>query len=190
MHDTDFSLLLQFQNDDLMKGMHDADFSLLLQSQNDDLMKAKVLPIENILWAIYKIFFEDPYRHLKRLLEVRTDLLVMTQATSLVHCYQLGDICVLRDKDYLWKWVTDNLSSAYTRAFFATTPEVKDIINALKLLFGDNKPNKTQSDVDSSNNRLYLNLMIENLKKFQRRGKKKESQINLKGETQQKPMIF
>ncbi|CAG8780383.1 43657_t:CDS:2, partial [Gigaspora margarita] len=170
----DFSLLLQSQNNDPIKGILISRFkqywefsireeensadqqsaeSLIaeiidslekLHSKISETLKlAKVSPIEDISWAIYTMFFENPYRHLKRTLNACTDLLIMIHAMSLVHCYQL--------------------------AFSVTAPEVKDSIDALKLLFEDNKSNKTQPD---------------------REGKNKESQINSKGETQQKPMIF
>ncbi|CAG8608210.1 11407_t:CDS:2 [Dentiscutata erythropus] len=192
MRDTDFSLLLQSQSDDPMQGILISRFKRYwelsaeeessaeqqsterqianimdsMQKLNSETSEtpnlATVSPIEDISWAIYAMFFENPYLHLKKTLDVRTDLLVMTHATSLVHCYQLGGICVHRDEDYLMKWAADNPNSAYSRAFL----------------------------VDSPKNRLYLNLMIENLKMFQRGKKDKESQTNSEGETRKKPLIF
>ncbi|CAG8695908.1 5906_t:CDS:2, partial [Dentiscutata heterogama] len=220
MRDTDFSLLLQSQNDDPMQGILISRFKryweLSVEEESSaeqqsterqiaDIMDsmekwdsetsetpnlATVSPIEDISWAIYTMFFENPYRHLKRTLDVRTDLLVMTHATSLVHCYQLGGICVHRDEDYLMKWAADNPNSAYSRAFLVTEQDVKDGIDVLKPLVEENKSNKTQPVVDSPKNRLYLNLMIENLKMFQRGRKDKESQTNSEGETRKKPLIF
>ncbi|CAG8753388.1 18409_t:CDS:2, partial [Racocetra fulgida] len=139
----------------------------------------KASPIDDILWAIYAMFFEKPYHHLKKMLDERTDLLVMTHATSLVHY-----------EDYLMKWAADNLDSAYERAFVVTKQDVSDLV---KLSPEENKSNsnKTQPITDSPKNKTFNNLTMENFKWIQNRKKiDKKSQTNSAEETEDKPPIF
>ncbi|CAG8716643.1 26586_t:CDS:2 [Dentiscutata erythropus] len=149
------------------------------------LSKNKVAPIEDLSWAIYAMFFESPYNHFKKTLDERTDLLMMTHATSLVHFYQLSGICVHQDEEYLIQWAADNPSSAYARAFLIREPDVKDPIKALTDTV--NKIKSQGSDLDREmlervlNKELniedlvtrdkeakFISHLLENLKKFQR----------------------
>ncbi|CAG8636540.1 5221_t:CDS:1 [Ambispora leptoticha] len=131
----------------------------------------KVLPIEDLSWALYSMFFEGPYNHFKKTFDARTDLLVMTHSTSLVHFYQLSGICVYQDEEYLIKWAADNPNSAYARAFLITEPEVKEGVEALSKV------------VES----LYLTFVRENLQKIHR-GKKIDNES--KGKTEDYSDIF
>ncbi|CAG8586408.1 15452_t:CDS:1 [Cetraspora pellucida] len=218
MRDTEFSFLLRLQNEDPMQGILVSKFkqywvlrkeikenSVDQQSTAKQIAKimestgksnfkktklTKVSPIDDISWAIYAMFFEKPYRHLKKTLDERTDLLVMTHATSLVHCYQLSGICVHRDEDYLMKWAVDNPNSAYGRAFVVTE---QDVIDFVKPSPEENVSNsdETQQVADPPNSKTFHNLTMDNFKTFQK-GKKndKESQTNSAGETKNKPLIF
>ncbi|CAG8807428.1 hypothetical protein C2G38_2042907 [Gigaspora rosea] len=110
----------------------------------------------------------------------------MTHATSLVHCYQLSGICVHRDKDFLKRWAINNLDFVYSK-FLITEDDVNNI-DILKPMTEENKSNKSQPTVDSPKKKSLLNLMIENIKKFQRGDK--ESQTNTEGEIRKKSLIF
>ncbi|CAG8743698.1 7112_t:CDS:1, partial [Racocetra persica] len=215
MRDTEFSFLLQSQNEDPMQGILVSKFKQYWTLQKEDsedqqstekqiakIMEsmgkskfknpklAKTSPIDDISWAIYAMFFEKPYHHLKKTLDERTDLLVMTHATSLVHCYQLSGICVHRDEDYLMKWAVDNPDSAYGRAFVVTEQDVSDLIKPSP---EENKSNsnKTQQIADSTKNKTFYNLTMENFKWIQNRKKNdKESQTNSAEEAEDKPPIF
>ncbi|CAG8702843.1 14512_t:CDS:1 [Cetraspora pellucida] len=110
--------------------------------------KYKVAPIEDISWAIYAMFFEDPYYHFKKTLDERTDLLMMTHATSLVHFYQLSGICVHQDEEYLIRWAVDNPNSSYARAFLIREFDVKDSVEALINVV--NQLKSQNSEIDST----------------------------------------
>ncbi|CAG8495794.1 6642_t:CDS:1 [Ambispora leptoticha] len=134
----------------------------------------KVLPIEDLSWALYAMFFEGPYNHFKKTFDARTDLLVMTHSTSLVHFYQLSGICVYQDEKYLIKWAADNPNSAYARAFLITEPEVKVGINALSKVVGSR----------------YLDFVRENLQKIQRGKKADKESKELQTKTEKNSTIF
>ncbi|CAG8687723.1 7800_t:CDS:2 [Cetraspora pellucida] len=144
---------------------------------------AKVPPIDDISWAIYAMFFEKSYSLLKETLDERTDLVVLTHATSLVHCYQLSGICVHRDEDYLMKWAADNPNSAYGRAFVVTEQDVIDLVKP--------SPDETQQIADFPKRKTFHDLTMDNFKMFQK-GKKNgnELQTNSAGEIKNKPFIF
>ncbi|CAG8678329.1 36706_t:CDS:1, partial [Gigaspora margarita] len=152
------------------------------------LTENKVAPIEDLSWAIYAMFFEDPYYHFKKTLDERTDLLMMTHATSLVHFYQLTGICVHQDEDYLIQWAADHQDSAYTRAFLVREPDVKDGIKVLADTVNQIKSQGTDKDrellervvkgelnmsdiINRDKEAKFISRLLENLQKFQR-GKK------------------
>ncbi|RHZ44649.1 hypothetical protein Glove_714g30 [Diversispora epigaea] len=177
MRDTAFSSLLQTQSDDPMKGLLVTRFERYWKNRNKNLIDQetaenqiakimvrmgktnyknssstnKVPPIEDILWALYTMFFDRPYNHFKETLDGRTDLLMMTHATSLVHFYQLSSICVHQDIGYLMKWAANNPNSEYARAFLVKEEDVLDSINAL-----------LRVDIDS----VFMINSIQNLQKF------------------------
>ncbi|CAG8779634.1 2792_t:CDS:1, partial [Cetraspora pellucida] len=156
----------------IMKNIREKSISKRFSSN-----KNKVSPIDDLSWAIYAMFFEDPYCHFKKTLDERTDLLMMTHATSLVHFYQLSGICVHQDEEYLMRWAADNPKSAYARAFLIREPEVKDSIEAL-----DNVVNKNGVDDDGAKNLRFISYLSDNLKKFQR-GKKNNNDSSEVNET-------
>ncbi|CAG8551267.1 31866_t:CDS:2 [Racocetra persica] len=162
--------------------------------------KNKVAPIEDLSWAIYAMFFEDPYNYFKKTLDERTDLLMMTHATSLVHFYQLSGICVHQDEEYLIRWAADNPNSAYARAFLIREFDVKDSIDALinvvnQLKSQDSEIDNTElleSVLNSGSNIIngavakkvkFISHLLKNLKKFQR-GKKTNEGLSSGSETE------
>ncbi|RIB08936.1 hypothetical protein C2G38_2251689 [Gigaspora rosea] len=170
------------------------------------LTENKVAPIEDLSWAIYAMFFEDPYIHFKKTLDERTDLLMMTHATSLVHFYQLSGICVHQDEDYLVQWAADHQDSAYARAFIVREPDVKDSIKALTDTVNQIKSQGTDQDrellervvngeLDASDiiNRdkeaKFISRLLENLKKFQR-GKRSNNNNSSEDNTDLESTIF
>ncbi|CAG8652394.1 17231_t:CDS:1, partial [Acaulospora colombiana] len=189
MRDTVFSSLLQAQSDDPMQGIliskferywrHRSKDSKEQQNTESQIAKimtsmgktnnkkpfsmSKVSPIEDLSWALYAMFFEDPYNHFKKTLDQRTDLLVMTHATSLVHFYQLSGICVHQDEGYLYQWAANNPNSEYARAFLVRELDVKDGIDALSNL------GLIESGIPADITKSFLTLLTENLKKFNKK---------------------
>ncbi|CAG8604596.1 1533_t:CDS:1 [Diversispora eburnea] len=186
MRDTPYSSLLQTQSVDPMQGLlvtrferywkHRSKNSQDLQTTENQIARImikmkrtsskkpsptkKVPPIEDILWALYTMFFDRPYNNFKQTLDGRTDLLMMTHANSLVHFYQLSSICVHQDREYLKQWGSNNTDLEYVKTFLVKEEDVQDLPKVSE-----------KNDKNKKNEKGIMELVTENLQKLRKKEK-------------------